>query len=793
MKKTLLTLFSMFIIQAAQAQQPLATGSIRGRVSNLLTNEKLPKVSVSLDELSLETLTDSTGTYVLTGLRPGVYNLFFSHIGYKDHTAFDVQVTNARATILDISLESVADTIKEVQVFGSFFTKSVESPLSLHTIGATEIKRNPGGNRDISKVIQSFPGVGTSVTFRNDIIIRGGAPNENRFFIDGIEIPNINHFVTQGASGGPVGMINVDFIREVDFYSGAFPANRGNTLSSVLEFKQRDGRNDRLLTSLTIGSSDLAAALEGPLGKKTTMISSYRYSYLQGLFKLLDMPFLPSYKDFQFKVKTKFNAKHELSILGLGAWDNFELNYDVKPTDLNAYLVNNVPISNQHNYTFGLNYKNFHPHGHSTIVLSTNYLYNSSFKYQDNNSDKLKTLDYTSQEIEYKLRFENTSREGAYRINYGANAETAQYLSNTDNRLPFGNKTYVSNFSFIKYGLFTQLSSAFMADKLNLSLGLRADANTYSNNMNNLAKTLSPRFSASYGFNRALSLNFNTGIYYQLPAYTVLGYRPFTDAPLLNKEIDYIRSNQIALGLDYNTQENTRFSVEGFYKMYSQYPVVHVFDNNIPLANLGADYGVVGNNLVTGTSKGRSYGIEFMAQQKLNKGFYGIFALTLFRSEFQDKNQNYIPSSWNSSYIISMTAGKLLPKNWELGLKFRMSGGSPYTPYDLRASSLKSNFEIYPQGIPNFSYLNQGRLGDFYQIDIRLDKKYPSRKFSFNWYIDIQNLTYRRYQLPDILVLDLDRDDRPQTEPNDSNSYKTKLVENMVGNIVPTIGAIFEF
>ncbi len=795
MKQSLFIFFSFLAIHVTWAQTPskIPTGIIRGKLSDALTNQNLSNVRIRIEGSNREAATDSIGNYIFNKLSPGTYNVRFSHIGYRSRTIFDVQV-DSRPTMLDVTMESLMDTIKEVRIYAPVFVKPMESPVSLQTIGATEIKRNPGGNRDISKVIQSFPGVATSVSFRNDIIIRGGAPNENRFYIDGVEIPNINHFVTQGASGGPVGLINVDFIREVDFYSSAFPANRGNTLSSVLEFKQKDGRDDRFVTSITAGSSDLAAATEGPLWKRTTMMASYRYSYLQGLFKLLDLPFLPSYQDFQFKLKTKYNTKNELTILGLGAWDDFQLNFNASPTNLNTYIINNIPINNQHNYTLGANYKNYRDKGYSTLVLSTNYLYNTSYKYENNNPEKRKTLDYASREIEYKLRFENTSREGAYKINYGAGVESAQYMINTLNILPFSGTTlYTSDVNFIKYSLFTQLSRGFADEKLNTSIGLRADANTYSSTMNNLAKTISPRFSASYSFNKRFSLNFNTGIYYQVPSYTLLGYRQNTGGPLLNQQVDYIRSNHIVFGLEYNTPKNTRFTAEGFYKMYSQYPIIRILGNDVPLANLGADYGVVGNNLVTGTSQGRSYGVEFLAQQRLKNGFYGLLAVTLFKSEFQDKNQNYVPSSWNSRYIVSMTGGKVLPKNWELGLKFRLTGGSPYTPYDLTASSLKSNYAIYPQGISDFNKLNQNRLASFYQVDVRVDKKYLFRNFSLNLYLDIQNLTSRQYELQPVLILDLAADGTTQNSTNDPNSFKTKLIDNLSGNIVPTIGAIIAF
>ena len=177
---------------------------------------------------------------------------------------------------MDIKLIESSTSLDVVEITASPFQKSEESPVSKRSINATEIYRNPGGNRDISKVITSLPGVASTVSFRNDIIIRGGAPNENRFYLDGIEIPNINHFATQGSSGGPVGMINVNFIREVDLYSGAFPANRGNTLSSVLEFKQIDGNPDRIAKDFNIGSSDFGITLDGPINDKTTFV------FLQG-------------------------------------------------------------------------------------------------------------------------------------------------------------------------------------------------------------------------------------------------------------------------------------------------------------------------------------------------------------------------------------------------------------------------------------------------------------------------------------------------------------------------------
>ena len=522
-------------------------------------------------------------------------------------------------------------------------------------------------------------------------------------------------------------------------------------------------------------------------------MASYRLSYLQGLFKLLDLPFLPTYQDFQFKIKIKFNSRNELTFLGLGALDRFALNFDATPTEENLYNLANLPENKQDNYTVGAVYKNYREKGFSTLVLSRNFLNTRAEKYENNDVTKLKTIDYSSQESENKLRFENSSREGKYKIAFGAGAETAHYFSDNLAYYPGQKFKYESEINFFKYGAFAQVSAPYFNERLNLSLGFRLDGNTYADQMKNPLKTLSPRFSASYNFSEKISLDFNTGVYYQLPAYTLLGYRTSTDAPLLNKSVNYIKATHVVAGLEYNTLKNAKFTIEGFYKNYQHYPLVSIFNDSIPLANLGADFGVVGNNPVVGETQGRSYGLELFAQQRLTKGFYGIFALTLYRSEFADKNERYVQSSWNNRYILSITAGKILPRNWEIGAKLRLSGGSPYTPYDIPYSSLKSNYTVYPAGIPDYTLLNTSMLKQFYQVDLRVDKKYPFKKFNLNLYLDIQNLTNNKYELQSPLVLDRDSNGNAQDAPNDPSRFKTKLLATTSGTVIPAIGVIFEF
>ncbi|MBL7883856.1 MAG: TonB-dependent receptor, partial [Bacteroidia bacterium] len=419
--KNLICLTLLFFTLNTTAQN----GVLKGKITNAINNQAIPFANIAITSLSKGTTSDIDGKYELINLTPGLYNIEVISTGYYRKTLFEVQINNATPTILNITLDEKIDSLTTVEILSSPFNKTEESPVSLKTIGSSEIDRNPGGNRDISKVIQSLPGVASSSSFRNDIIIRGGAPNENRFYLDGIEVPNINHFATQGASGGPVGMINVNFIREVDFYSGAFPANRGNTLSSVFEFKQKDGNSDKLVTTATLGSSDIGLTLDGPIGKKTTFISSVRRSYLGWLFKQLELPFLPTYNDAQFKTKIRLNDKNEITVIGLGAYDDFKLNLDANKTEQQKYILGYLPVLKQWNYTLGANYKHYFENSYLTVVASRNHLNNRSYKYinNDESNDTNKILDYVSEEIENKLRIENTYRKNGYKLNTGIGYE----------------------------------------------------------------------------------------------------------------------------------------------------------------------------------------------------------------------------------------------------------------------------------------------------------------------------------------------------------------------------------
>ncbi|NVK51192.1 MAG: TonB-dependent receptor [Cyclobacteriaceae bacterium] len=800
MKSKLLSLVFLLLTVEVFGQ-----GVIRGRIFNPVNNEPIAFANVLVLDTDLGAISDEDGNYEIQGIPPGLYNVRASFVGYKTSTKYEIQISQAKAIQLDFELLEDASELNEV-VVSSEFSRSEETPLSVRRLNTNEIERYPGGNRDISRVIQALPGVASTPSFRNDILIRGGAPNENKFFIDEIEVPVINHFATQGSSGGPVGILNVNLIKNVDVITGGFPANRMNSLSSFFEIQLKEGRRDEMFTQLTLGASELTLSNEGPIGENTTYLLSARRSYLQGLFRLLGLPFLPTFNDFQIKTTTKLNDKTELTFLGVGAIDNFVLNQDIpedeseEERENRLYLLDVLPVQEQWNYATGLKLKRYRDNGFWTFVLSRNMLNNHSSKYANNdasNEDNL-LFDYLSQESENKFRAENSIFGTGYTLKYGVNYEYSRYFIDNFDRATLSGIGEVidvqatSNFS--SYGAFISGSRTLDNERLLLTGGIRMDGADFGSTAQNPLNQLSPRFSVSYQLKPNLFLTANTGIYYQKPPYTVLGYRD-NEGNLLNQENDvrFIRNTQFIAGFELlKPEKNRRFTVEGFYKKYSNYP--SSIRNGISLANLGADFGVIGNEPVISNSEGRAYGLEFLAQQRLFQDFYGIAALTLVRSEFTNPNTDgYIPSSWDNRVIVSLTAGKRFSRNWEIGARWRYLGGTPYTPYDYEESSLISNWDLRNQASLDFDRINEERLPAFHQLDLRIDKKYYFKNWNLNWYVDIQNAyNFEALQAP-LLVPVREAAGQILIDPNDPSRYQLKEIENTAGTILPTVGIIVEF
>lgn len=788
-------LIGLFCAVMVQAQERLY--AIKGIVTDAFSGQPISYANVAIWNSTQGAVTDSVGRFEITEVKPGSYRLQSSFIGYKSFVTAEFQVTN-KDIYIPIELEESSQSIEEVNIVATPFRKTAESPLGLRVIGFKEIEKSAGGNRDISRVIQTFPGVASTAAFRNDLMVRGGGPSENRFFLDGVEIPNINHFSTQGASGGPVGILNPDFIREVNFYSAAFPASKGNALSSVLDFKLKDGNKEKFALRGILGASEVGLSANGPIGDKTTYQVSLRRSYLQFLFDMIGLPFLPTFTDAQFKVKHSFDRQNELTILGLGAIDDMKLNTgdEENLSEENQYILSYLPVIQQKSYTLGAVYKHYAGNNNYSIIISRSQTNNKNTKYRDNDessADNL-TLRYNSDEIENKLRSENTIRLPFVQLNFGGNVDYAQYRNNTYQKIFTTNPytiLYDTDLGLWKWGLYATAIYESYDERFTASLGLRADANNYSKSMRNLLDQLSPRLSLSYRLFGDVYANASVGRYYELPPYTALGFKD-NEGNYVNRANDlrYIRSDQASAGLEYRPSAYLKFTAEGFYKHYDYYPMS--VKDSIPLASKGTDYGVLGNEAVTSTATGRAYGAELMGRWYNYKGLTFIASYTWVRSEFKDGRQSgkYIPSSWDNKHMFTFSGTYSLPKNWDMSAKFRVVGGAPYTPYDVERSSYVEAWDANNQLLYDYSRFNSERLDPFTQLDLRVDKTFYFKKLMLGIYIDVQNVLNSKYKEQDVYVKTgkiLNPD-----APISQQRYELKPVSRETGTLLPSIGIIIE-
>ena len=736
MNKILFLGFFLFI-SLVHAQN---SGSLSGRILDLQSQQPLPGATLILEGTGIGVVTDEEGYFTINEIPYKSYNVIASFLGYESETLYNVIVKSVGNRPILFELEEVAETLDEVVIVRSPFRTTRDTPLSTQSFSAVEIETYPGGNNDITKVVQSMPGISPSIGgFRNDIIIRGGAPNETVYYLDGIEIPNINHFSTQGSAGGPVGMINVSFVRDVTLSSSAFGAEYDNPLSGVLAFEQREGNANEFGGNFRFGASEAGITLEGPLFRKdkdrpanTTFLFSVRRSYLQFLFELIGLPIRPDYWDYQWKIKHEIDKYNSLTFIGIGAIDDFSVK---APDEFDAEqqaTLDQVPIIDQRSTTVGLSWKRNYKNGKGFMMtaLSTNRLENVFSRYEDNTTRTGTIFQNDSYEWETKLRYQTTLYTNQWKWSSGFNIQQSSYQNNTI--FNYYDIAYNTSLDFAKYGVFVKGSRKLFNDRLDITLGLRTDADSFSTG-SNLIDNLSPRIAFSYALteNQQWKLNATAGRYFKIPTYTMLGFQNERSL-FVNQEASYVRSDHFVVGLEYNVTPSSRFTLEGFVKNYSNYPVSVV--DGVSLANKGGGFEVLGNEAIVSEGTGQSSGLEFLFQQKLSNNFYGVFAYTYFFSEFTGLDQRSRPSVWDSRHLISFTGGYKLKRNWELSARWRFAGKNPYVPTDLEAS-----LEAYPEIILDYDRLGEVKLNAFNLADIRIDKKWNFEKLSFNFFFEIQN------------------------------------------------------
>ncbi len=758
--KTKILIFSIYTLLSS-INFGQVTGKVNGKVTDRITKESLPGVNVVVLGTERGSSTDINGEFSISGLEPGTYQVRASFIGYNSISKSDVVLNSAKPAFVDFKLLESVIELEGVTVTSELFDELPTEVNSVKKFSYEEIRRAPGGFEDVIRALSVLPGVARQSAGRNDLVVRGGAPSENLYVVDGFVIPNINHFGSQGATGGPLSFINLDYVNETTFSTGGFQANYGDKLSSVLKIDLREGRKDRIGGKALISASQFGFNLEGPVSEKSNFLFSVRRSYLDFIFNAAGFNFVPEYYDLLAKYTYDIDNSNKLSYLFIGALNDVKFNNNDREDIFdNARILGNK----QNQYTTGISYRHLFDKGFYNITLNRNYVDFDAFQ----NDTLLNPIFLNkSKEAEHELKADVVYKiAAASEVNFGVSAK--YILFESDVLFPeqfvttFGETLPITSLNadedFIKYSAFGLYSASYF-NRLRFNIGVRANYFTAIDK----SFTISPRFSMSYALTHSTNLNFSTGIYRQSPSYIWLTLPE-------NRSLKPIRVDQYIFGIGQLLREDIKVKIEAFYKDYSNYPTSELRPYLV-LANTGVGFGGAEDNYASyglepliSNGKGFSRGIEFSMQKKsTNRNHYGIASITYSQSKFTSLDGVERSGQYDQRWIVSLSAGYIFNEKWEASLKFRYATGSPYTPYNFDGTQSIGNYLI-----DNFR--------DSHALDVRVDRRWNFDGWALVTYIDIQNI-YNQKNISSIRW-----------------NYAERKIEESEGiGILPSIGISLEF
>jgi len=735
-----------------------STGSIQGTVLDETTQQPIIGANVIIPETNRGAATDLDGKFIVERLPVGTYLLRVDYIGYSPRTVSDIVVKSSHPTVVNINLQESVLELEAAIVVADYFIRSQDTPASTQVQSSEEIRRLPGGFEDVVRAISILPGVAQADGGRNDLIVRGGAPSENLYIIDNIEVPNINHFGTQGASGGPQSFINLDFVDETSFSTGGFTAKYGDRLSSVLDISLREGLDDQFVSKTTISASQFGFNLEGGLPQDGNFLFSARRSYLDFIFKAAGFGFVPEYWDFLGKASFRLNQTDQLTFLGIAALNKVKwFNDTQEQRNFNSQILG----SDQQQIVAGVSYQHLLNSGLFTMAISqVNVDYD--FSQRDANLQPIfKNVSYDRQTT--------LKADGVWRLNRNLRLSSGMKLNRTifysDMVL---NQTDAPGIGTLKVeqeyakegwksGAYAQLAQRFF--RLNYTVGIRIDHFS----ILEADPVLSPRFSVSYNLTGELTSTLSFGRYNQYPSTIWLV------AEESNRDLEPIKADQIVLGLEYLWRPDTRVTFETYTKQYHNYPV-SLTRPYLVMVNTGAGFGgseeafaSFGVDPLSSEGTGWARGLELFIQKKMSEvPCYGTVSVSYNQSKFTALDGFERPGSFDQTWIMNLGGGYIFNEKWEFSTKFRYATGRPYTPLDENGQRMISAY-------------NSVRLDPNHSLDVRLDRRWGG-SWGLITYIDIQNIYNKKpSRIPTI----------------DPNTGETS--EGTALGLLPTIGISAEF
>ena len=768
------------------------TGFLLGKITEAAQpTEAIMFANIQIENTTNGTSTDLDGNFFFKELPIGNIQLRISYLGYKELLLDNINILENDTVVLNISLELAIGLLDEIEVVVSPLSKKEKTPVSIRTLSARDLKYSAGGKADVSQVLKSLPGINAPLaSLANELMVRGGSSAENGFFIDGIEVPLISHLTYQGASGGGGSVLNLDLIQRSSVYTSSFPVEKGNAISGVFDFTLKEGNKKKLKTSLLLGATNADLVLDGPIGNNTTFIASARTLFSTTIKDLIKLPFVHHTYDWNIKVKTKLNTSKSLTFIGIGSRD--KLNPFSKYTDTEERLANFELIAPYRQWftSNAVKYNVIRDKSFFNLILSNSLFELKNFRYVNNalsGTEEDLLFRYKSREGTLNLTAENTWHINDFKFFIGGNLAHITYKTAED--LFLFNEFSLSNLHFQKWGMYVEASHRYFNRQLLVTLGARVDGNNFTNHLKNPFPQFSPRLAAAIAINSSTTINFSSGLYYQLPELIQLGFE--RNGEYLNKGLDYIGSYQLVGGIEKEWPKR-KLNIEGFYKKYFKYPYDAV--NDISVVNISNGlFRRTGNALVP-EGKGRNYGMELYFEQQVINGVYSALSYSLLWSQYLDKNGNYGPSLTDNRHNISIRLGKHFNKNWHIGLKWQFQSGNSSTPLDLVRSAQIVNYEAsLGNGVRDFSRTNEDRLNPFHTLDFRLDKKITYERFNLSFFLDISNILQNKLVFEPNLFAVRDENKQPIIDPDNPDSYLVKLLDNVINPFFPTFGIKLDF
>ncbi len=758
-----------------------AEGVIEGRVIDASTKEPLPGANVVIAGTTIGDATDETGYFRIENVPAGTQRLQVFFVGYKEKIISDVLVTAAKTMVMDITLQPQAFEGEEIVVSAGYFGNEESKPRpSLLSLSREEIRRFPGGFEDVVRTVSTLPGVAINTAGgRNDLLVRGGGPSENLYIVNNIAVPNINHFGTQGTSSGSLSFINLDFVQNVDFSTGGFPARYGDKMSSVLTLELAEGRSDRFGGKALVSATQFGLNLEGPMVGDGSFIFSARQSYLDLIFKAAGLPFIPTYTDFNFLGTWRMENGDKLTVLGLAALDRVERDQSsLENRTTNAGILDNT----QNQLISGIDYRHLYKSGYFDLTMNLNA---NQYRFEQVDENEETWFESEADEYEVGLKLQNyyaiDRRLGLYsgvvykNVSYSNEIFFADTVyDRSGNRVPRSSigAPGITNVdvSSAKYAAFLETEWQPYSGVV-INGGLRADYFEFLDEPTYIA----PRLSAKWNLTSKWAVSASAGIYYQSPSYV------WVSNPA-NRDLKALQNQMAVLGLSYLWREDTRVTLETFYKQYSDLPTGTIpgVSDYLVITNTGTGFGgreddfqSFGYFPLVSEGSGRAWGWEFLLQKRASEiPLYGQFSFSWGKALFEAGNGREYPGQYDQRYIMNLAGGYIFSPKWETSAKLRVFSGIPYTPVYRPSENPVTVGEI--QNLPE-EYLSE-RLDASWTLDLRVDRTFLFERYTIIAFIDIQN------------VFDVKVPQRPNYD-----FFEDEITTTSSIGVLPSIGISFEF